>query len=976
LNHLGEAILSEEEARSRLQLYLKDLENPHVDYVSIKISTLYSQISMVGWDQSLRILDERLSELYRASGNTKFINLDMEEYRDLDLTIALFKQVLSKPEFKQTHAGIVLQSYLPDAYEKLKELIEWAKNRRGAPIKIRIVKGANLALEKFESAQRGWPLATFGAKCESDAQLKKMLEYAVQYGDVCHIGLGSHNLFDIAYALILRAQENAEATLHFEMLSGMAEPIRRVIHRVAGKLVLYSPEAKAENFDYAISYLMRRLDENGGPENFLRSFFHLGSNTEEWRRQVSFFKEACLRIDSLSTKPNRLEKRTPKALFTNEPDIDFSLQHNRDFANDIYARWQNREPPKIPCVISGKEMLGKWEVGIDPSSPHQPLYEYSLANIEQIREALVTAKKQPLIPFRERAKLLAKTAQLFREKKGDLLGALLADAGKTLNEGNGEVSEAIDFLEYYHKEGAVLFQDPHYKWEPKGTVLVAPPWNFSLSIPVGGIAAALSAGNSVIFKPPPETVLVGWELVKLFWEAGISKERLQFLCCNDDPEGSHLIQHPDLNLVILTGATSTAKAFLKMRPGLDLMAETGGKNAIIVTAMADRDLAIKDTIHSAFGHAGQKCSACSLLILEKELYHDDHFLKQLKEATSSLIVDSVWNKACSIPPLIRPPGEDLKRALTTLEEGEEWLLKPRPHPENPHLWSPGIKYHVKPGGYTHQTEFFGPLLGVLCAENLEEAIQIANGTPYGLTSGIHTLDDREKEVWLSKIEAGNLYINRTITGAIVRRQPFGGVKASSFGPHIKAGGPNYLIHLARVKEVSPPERRASLPKRIAPLISQMHLFVKEKERPLFLLSLESYSYLAKKFTFPEDPEQIPGEENLFYHVPRKKMTLRIEEANPVDVLRVVAACQICKTPLEISASKKWELPHVIVEEESTFLKRVKGRVRFLQPPSQAALKALLDYDASPVYAHGRFEMLKYMNEVSLSHQTHRYGYIY
>jgi len=210
-------------------------------------------------------------------------------------------------------------------------------------------------------------------------------------------------------------------------------------------------------------------------------------------------------------------------------------------------------------------------------------------------------------------------------------------------------------------------------------------------------------GNCVIFKPAPEAVLSGWVLVNALWNAGIPKEVLQFINCADDPVGSRLIKDERLDGVILTGATSTARLFMQMRPALNLSAETGGKNAIIISSLSDRDLAIKDLTQSAFGHSGQKCSAASLAILEAEVYDDPHFRQQLKDAVMSLTVGNSWDLSSKVIPLIREPGDALLRALTTLEEGEEWLVKPQQDSSNPNLWSPGVKWGVKQGSFMHQT---------------------------------------------------------------------------------------------------------------------------------------------------------------------------------------------------------------------------------------------------------------------------------
>ena len=236
---------------------------------------------------------------------------------------------------------------------------------------------------------------------------------------------------------------------------------------------------------------------------------------------------------------------------------------------------------------------------------------------------------------------------------------------------------------------------------------------------------------------------------------------------------------------------------------MHLIAETGGKNATIVTALSDRDLAIKHVLHSAFSHGGQKCSATSLLLLEDEVFEDESFRETLADAVRSLQVGSAWELSTRIGPLIRPPRGDLARGMKELEPGESWLVMPERLTENPQLFRPGVKWNVRPGGFTHCTELFGPVLGVMRYRRLEDAIGIVNATGYGLTSGLESLDDREQEIWKQAIRAGNLYINRPTTGAIVLRQPFGGVGSSAYGPGVKAGGPHYVLPLVKVSDRPP-----------------------------------------------------------------------------------------------------------------------------------------------------------------------------
>lgn len=1029
LNHLGEAILGEEEAEHRLSLYLADIANPDVEYISVKISTISSQLNLLGWEETLNQLSHRLKKLYRAAKEhhytlpngkkvPKFVNLDMEEYRDLHLTVELFRRVLDDAEFYHYSAGIVLQSYLPDSFLIQQELTAWAMRRvasGGAPIKIRIVKGANLAMEKVEASLRGWPQAPYHSKTDVDANFKRMVNYGCEPQRVIAVNLGiaSHNLFDIAYALILRTEKKVEKFIGFEMLEGMADHIRRVIQKLSGDMLLYCPAATKEEFQNAVAYLVRRLDENTAPENFLRHTFGMLTGTKEWQSQAALFSNACHTADLVGFLPcrqqNRLNQEIHKnylAPFENEPDTDWSLPQNRKWAESLIKAWSTKKHNAIPLILGENEIFSEAfaTIGEDPSFPGKELYRYILADSSHLETALKTAingfKTWSDKPLRERMLLLHEIAHGLRLHRGGLIGAMVADTGKTVYEADIEVSEAIDFAEYYRRNVEELHFLEDIRFSPKGPVLVAPPWNFPCSIPAGGIIAALAAGNSVIFKPAPEAVLVGWQLANIFWQAGIGKDVLQFFTCQDEDIGSRLVQDPRIAAIILTGATSTAKLLLNLRPGLDLIAETGGKNAMIITSMADRDLAIKDLIQSAFGHAGQKCSACSLAILESEVYDDHSFRQKLRDAVSSLHVGRPWNLFTRINPLIRPPNPTLMRGLTSLEEGEEWLIKPKQDPSNPNLWSPGIKIGVKPGSFSHQTELFGPVLSIMRADNLMHAVTLANATPYGLTSGIHTLDEREQNYWIKHIEAGNCYINRGITGAVVRRQPFGGIKESSFGPGAKAGGPNYVLQLMKPEQINLPKEREPLNGAVMLLNQQISKAnFSEKELEIWNASVGSYSFFWNHyFSKKHDPSLLLGQDNFLYFV-QKPLVLRIQGADQlIDILRVIAAALTCRTPIEISCSDVHNFPNlkhmlqgdgrqqiknfsVITETEDDLIDRVASgkirRIRLLSPPSpslqQAFADAACNASITPVLANGRLELLRFLHEISLSIDYHRYG---
>lgn len=482
-----------------------------------------------------------------------------------------------------------------------------------------------------------------------------------------------------------------------------------------------------------------------------------------------------------------------------------------------------------------------------------------------------------------------------------------------------------------------------------GVVVITPPWNFPFAIPCSGVLAALMAGNAVILKPAPETQMLGWLLATLLWEAGVPREVLQFVTCDDGETGKSLICDPRTSAVVLTGAYETAQKFLSWRPSLKLFAETSGKNSLIISAAADRDLAVKDLGRSAFGHAGQKCSAASLAILEAEVYDDPAFLRQLRDAASSLHVGPATEAMNVVTPLIREAGDSLQRALTTLEPGESWLLEPVQSLTDPCLWSPGIKLGVKPNSWFHQTECFGPVLGLMRAADLAEAVQMQNGIPYGLTAGIHSLDEREIAEWREKAEAGNLYINRPITGAIVQRQPFGGWKRSSIGPGAKAGGPNY--------------------------VQLFRSFAGEGPIDLAAMQRNYDEAWANHFALSHDPAALKCERNEFRYRPCRGVVLRLKAPDSAMEGAARYLAHRCGVPLEISFSTS--------ESDAEFIQRLPvlaKKAEFLRTVDvhsdevlRAAYDAGMNWIQAPISRNGRLELTRWMREQSVSETRHRYG---
>lgn len=993
LNELGEAVLGEQEARNRMDNLLARLRSPDCECLSVKISSIFSQIHLIGREATLDRAAERLRLLYRAAmehpdrrGRPKLVNLDMEEYRDLHLTCEVFRRVLDEPEFRPLSAGIVLQAYLPDAWPMQRELNAWARARiadGGAHIRIRIVKGANLAMERVEAELHGWPCAVYASKEEVDANFKRMIHEACrrENAEAVTIGVASHNLFDIAYALLLREREGVTGHVELEMLEGMANHQARVVRQAAGDLLLYAPVVRRKDFHNAIAYLVRRLDENTAKDNFLRDQFAMTQGDAAWNRQKERFLLACARKDKVSARPRRTQNRaadnaiplpdlTP---FRNAPDTDWSLPHNVAWIHSHLEAERANSPVNPPPGV-----------GAQPFTPATP---------DELEAALQTAvRARPNWRSRGaagRAAILRRVAAEIENRRGRIIATMVRDADKAAAEADVEVSEAVDFANYYADSLRAPGFDDAVTFEPFGTVAVTPPWNFPFAIPCGGVLAALAAGNTVILKPASATAPTGRVLAECLWAAGVPRDALLFITCGSET-GRALVTDNRVGAVILTGAYDTARRFLGWKPSMRLFAETSGKNAMIISAAADPDLAVKDLVRSAFGHSGQKCSAASLAIVEAELYDHPPFLRQLRDAAASLAVGSPWRTDSVVTPCTVPPGDDLIRGLTRLYPGETWLLEPRMIDDNPRLWSPGIRLGVDPRGWYRRTECFGPVLGLIRADDLEHAIHIQNDSEFGLTGGIHTLDEREIAVWLDSVEVGNAYINRPITGAIVRRQPFGGWKRSCFGPGAKAGGPNYVAQFGIFTDDGLPKLRETPRADAAALLAVLTDALPEHAEALTAAAGSDAWWDAQEFSIEHDPSALHCEANRFRYRRLQNAIIRAtSRVSDRDVARMllVARASGTQTTLSLDEPRPWldrAGIRAVVENEQTLVERLPqaradgaGLVR--APDSgethlkSAAIGAAMRWADAPVLLNARVEWPAWLREQSISQTLHRYG---
>nr|WP_233551092.1 proline dehydrogenase family protein [Amnibacterium setariae] len=975
LNLLGEAVLGQKEADRRLAGTLALIERPDVDYVSIKVSAAVAPHAVWAFDAAVDDVVARLTPLYEAARRTgTFINLDMEEYKDLDLTIAVFQRILDAPRFTDYRAGIVLQAYLPDALSAMMRLQEWSAARRargGAPIKVRLVKGANLPMERVEAAIHDWPLATWHEKVESDTNYKRVLDWALtpEHTDAVQLGVAGHNLFDVAHAWLLAGERSVRDAVEFEMLLGMATGQAEAVRQDVGGLLVYTPVVHPREFDVAIAYLVRRLEEGASEDNFMSSVFDLASSERLFTRERDRFAASMAALDAAVPPSHRVPRvvaaTPPDAPFRNAVDTDPAVPEHRAWAAEVLER------------------AARSDEGVATLEQHTVVDEQVLDRL--LGETAEAGRAWGARPAAERAAVLQRAGDALEAARGRLIEVMASEAAKTFDQADPEVSEAIDFARYYAERARELDHVDGARFEPAALTLVTPPWNFPVAIPAGGVLAALAAGSGVVLKPAGPASRCGAVLAEVLWSAGVPQDVLTLLQVDEETLGRRLVADPRIDRVVLTGAWETARLFRDFRHDLPVLAETSGKNAMVVTPSADLDLAVKELVASAFGHAGQKCSAASLAILVGPVARSKRFLGQLVDAVSSLEVGAPWVATTRMGPVIEPASGKLLEGLTTLGPGERWLLEPKRLDREGRLWTPGIRTGVRRGSDFHRTEYFGPVLGIMTANDLDEAIAMQNEVAYGLTAGLQSLEPEEIGRWIDRVEAGNVYVNRGTTGAIVGRQPFGGWKRSSVGAGTKAGGPNYLVGLGTWHRSATADTPSARLEPTVARIARAAVALGDEARAFVSTGAASdQAAWQEEFGVTRELAGLGVERNLLRYrtVP---VTVRIAaDAEAGDVLRVLAAATRAGGPFEVVAEEPLPAPLAGALSDLGVTHRIEaapvlsGRVRLIGGSASALLDAAggdpdLAIWSGEVTAAGRIELLPFLHEQSVSITAHRFG---
>jgi RHH-type proline utilization regulon transcriptional repressor/proline dehydrogenase/delta 1-pyrroline-5-carboxylate dehydrogenase len=817
---LGEATLSEKEAREysskcmELITWLaKDSEKwdevPQIDRdhegalpkvnVSVKMTALFSQIKDLAWDESKKALKERLRPIFRA-GMEKglFVNLDMEQYSVKHLTLEVFTELINEPEFKSyKFFGIVIQAYLRDSFQDVKELTEVAKTR-GTPFWIRLVKGAYWDYETIEAEQRGWPVPVYTKKAESDANYEVCAKFLLENIKTIRPAFASHNVRTLAACMIFAEKLNIpKEALEFQMLYGMADPIKRTLVDMGYRMREYAPVG---DLIPGMAYLVRRLLENTSNESWLRGKFADGKTTAE-----------LLKDPAQGLTPTSAAHVKKPGKFYNEPLLDFAVKADREKMIKALADLKATLPIQIPALINNKEVRSTNMFDrVNPSQNDQIIAKVAMASVQDAETAMQAAHAAfatwKNVPAKDRAALVDKLADIMSRDRFKLIATQVLEVGKPWAEADGDIGEAIDFCRYYARHmreiaaplrvGGVPGENSEYIYRSRGVTAVIAPWNFPLAIIAGMVTAAAVTGNTVVMKPAEQSMAVAWGLMKMIQEAGFPAGVINFLPGYGEEVGEYIVNHKHTTTIAFTGSKAVGLHILNrashIQPGQQhvkrVIIEMGGKNAVIIDNDADLDEAVDGVLYSAFGYAGQKCSAASRVIVLDEVY--DRFVDRMVESAKAMDILPAENPKASMGPVIDKEAYD--RILGTIAEGEKnhKLLFKASVPGGGYFVPATIFGEVPGNANLAQQEIFGPVVAVIRAKNMDEALTVANSTEYALTGGLFSRSPATITRVKNEFEVGNLYINRGITGAMVDRHPFGGFKMSGIGS--KTGGPDYL----------------------------------------------------------------------------------------------------------------------------------------------------------------------------------------
>ena len=814
LDILGEIVLSEAEADDYQRQYLELIEAlaPRLDtlgeklQLSIKVSSLYSQINPLAPEKSSEAIRTRLRPVARAVRQLGGgITLDMEHYDTKDITLRVFRDMLSEPEFTDwPDCGVAMQAYLKDTEHDLKKLIDWAQSRP-VPVGVRLVRGAYWDAETVIARREGWDVPVWEEKWQTDDSYERCLAMLLTHHQAVRPVIASHNVRSIALALALIEKRGLKPPdYEFQMLYGMAGALQTALTKMGHPLRIYVPIGPIIP---GMAYLVRRLLENSANTSFLRLAFAEDRPEEE---MLAPPKSGGSRSVHLSST------------FRNEPVRRFTREAERREMAEAIGQVRSELGRRYPLIIGGKPVETSATItSVNPANPSEIIGETAAAGTAEadtaVKIATAAVQHWKQVSTAKRSEVLRRAAELLGKQREIFAAWEILEAGKPWREADADVTEAIDYLRYYADLADrmacgyafdVAGETNRYIYQPYGVAVVIPPWNFPLAILTGMLSAGIAAGNAVIVKPSSQAPVIAARFIELLMRAGIPEGVVQFLPGEGARLGEYLVQHPGVHLIAFTGSMAVgcriqqlAVAHMQQQGhAKHAIAEMGGKNAIIVDADADLDDAVAGIVASAFGYAGQKCSACSRVITVGNTH--DALVHRLKEGTQSLIIGPPEEPGAFVGPVISASAK--KRIMQRIQAGQTSAHLAAQVDissyDNGYFVAPTLFTEVATTDALAQEEIFGPVLALLHADTFEEAIGIANGTAYALTGGVYSRSPAHLELARKAFQVGNLYLNRKITGAVVGRQPFGGFALSGTGH--KAGGPDYLLQFVQARTIT------------------------------------------------------------------------------------------------------------------------------------------------------------------------------
>jgi RHH-type proline utilization regulon transcriptional repressor/proline dehydrogenase/delta 1-pyrroline-5-carboxylate dehydrogenase len=794
--------------------------------VAIKPTALAPDYEPLTADAGVESARRRLMPiLAMAAERGAMVWFDMERYPVKHLTHRLFRELLDEPQLAGLHAGIVVQAYLRDSYEDLQRVVEWSARRVAdgrLPLSVRLVKGAYWDTESIEARAKALPVPVFSDKPQSDLSFERCVRYLhARHGQV-RAAFGSHNLRSLAYVIAsARCAGVPDNGFEIQLLYGMAEPVHEAVRRLGLRLRVYAPMGELVP---GMAYLVRRLLENTSNSSFVRLRFAEGQDLD--RLIAAPVADPAAGGDELPGPPplavvRATEAADPHPYEPTPPAEWWRPEHRAAMAQAVDAV-EAAFGTEIPARIGDRDVFtDRTIVSVDPAEPSRVVAVSASCTTADADRAVTIAteafERWSRTPARERAAVLFGAAEWMRRRRFELSALQVFEAGKGWGDADGDVTEAIDFCEYYGREmirldagGAVQSppgEENRLTYRPKGVGVVIAPWNFPLAIPTGMVVAALVTGNCVILKPAEQTPAIAAKLAEALREGGLPDGVLSFLPGVGEEVGAHLVTHPGISFVSFTGSKAVGlainEAAARTVPGQRevrrVIAEMGGKNALVIDSDADLDEAVPAAMVSAFGFQGQRCSAASRLVVLDAVH--DAFLERLVEATRALRIGHPRAMGSEVGPVI--DEDSLKRIRGWQERADTFgrvVLQREDLPERGYFVGPTIVDGVSPGSALAQEEIFGPVVAVLRARDFDEAISIANRIDYALTAGVVSRSPSHIRQASEELKGGNIYVNRTIIGAVVGRQPFGGHAMSGMGS--KAGGPDYLLQLVNPRVVT------------------------------------------------------------------------------------------------------------------------------------------------------------------------------